>query len=84
MVDKEPMDSRVHNIDKVKHSGQVFTPDYLVGNILDCSEYSGQRILRRHVIDNSCGDGAFICVFVIIHSAAGTWKYTSTISWERS
>ena len=58
------MDSRVHNIDKVKHSGQVFTPDYLVGNILDCSEYSGQRILRRHVIDNSCGDGAFICVFV--------------------
>ena len=64
MVDKDPMDSRIHNIDKVKHSGQVFTPDYLVGNILDCSEYAGQRILRKHVIDNSCGDGAFMCAFV--------------------
>ena len=45
----------------VKYSGQVFTPDYLVSNILDYSGYTGEAILRKHVIDNSCGDGAFLC-----------------------
>lgn len=46
---------------KVKHSGQVFTPDYLVNEILDCAGYAGLPVLRKHVIDNSCGDGAFLC-----------------------
>ncbi len=50
---------------KVKHSGQVFTPDYLVDNILDCAGYVGSDVLRRHVVDNSCGDGAFMCAFVV-------------------
>lgn len=48
----------------VKHSGQVFTPDYLVTFILDEAGYRGQGILRRHCIDNSCGDGAFLCEIV--------------------
>ncbi len=49
---------------KIKHSGQVFTPDYLVDNILDCAGYVGVNVLQRHVVDNSCGDGAFMCAFV--------------------
>lgn len=49
---------------KVKHSGQVFTPDFLVENILDYAGYSSGGILCRHIIDNSCGDGAFICTIV--------------------
>lgn len=49
---------------KIKHSGQVFTPDYLARNILDCAGYGGGNVLRRHVVDNSCGDGAFMCAFV--------------------
>lgn len=48
----------------IKHSGQVFTPDYLVKNILDESGYTGSEILRKHCIDNSCGDGAFLCEIV--------------------
>lgn len=48
----------------VKHSGQVFTPDYLVEQILDFAGYKGPEILRRHVMDNSCGDGAFLCAVV--------------------
>ena len=48
----------------IKHSGQVFTPDYLVANILDEAGYSGRDILRKHSIDNSCGDGAFLCEMV--------------------
>lgn len=45
----------------VKHSGQVFTPDFLVISILDYAGYVSSNILQKHVIDNSCGDGAFLC-----------------------
>lgn len=45
----------------IKHSGQVFTPDFLVFSILDYVGYVSGKILRKHVIDNSCGDGAFLC-----------------------
>lgn len=45
---------------KIKHHGKVFTPDYLVNIILDRGHYNGCNILRKHVIDNSCGDGQFM------------------------
>lgn len=45
----------------IKRSGQVFTPDYLVNLILDEAGYLGDAILSKHCIDNSCGDGAFLC-----------------------
>ena len=48
-----------------KHSGQVFTPEYLVSDILDyCGYVESPSILRKHVIDNSCGEGAFLCEVV--------------------
>ena len=50
--------------DLKKISGQVFTPDYLVNLILDEAGYSGVSILQKHCIDNSCGDGAFLCEIV--------------------
>lgn len=44
-----------------KHKGQVFTPDYLVKNILDlCGYAETSAIIDKHIIDNSCGDGAFL------------------------
>ena len=49
---------------KSKQIGQVFTPRYLVENILNYCDYMGKQILRKHVIDNSCGDGAFLTVVV--------------------
>ena len=45
---------------KTKHIGQIFTPDYIVISILDYCEYNGNDILDKHIIDNSCGDGAFL------------------------
>lgn len=47
-------------INSIKHSGQVFTPNNIVKLILDYSEYFGPSILNKHIIDNSCGDGAFL------------------------
>lgn len=49
---------------KIKRGGQVFTPNYLVEHILDFADYRGEHVLRRHIMDNSCGDGAFLCAIV--------------------
>lgn len=48
----------------IKHSGQVFTPAYLVNLILDEAGYKGVDILQKHCMENSCGDGAFLCEIV--------------------
>ncbi len=46
--------------DKVKKSGQVYTPRRIVDEMLDYAGYGGPAIIGRHVMDNSCGDGAFL------------------------
>ena len=48
----------------IKYSGQVYTPDYIVANILDEIGYTGDNILQKHCIDNSCDDGAFLCEII--------------------
>lgn len=45
---------------KVKHNGKIYTPDYLVELILDQGHYTIGNINKKHVIDNSCGDGQFM------------------------
>lgn len=49
---------------KKKAEGQVFTPLYLVCDILNVAGYKGKNILKKQIIDNSCGDGAFLCEIV--------------------
>lgn len=49
---------------KTKKIGQVFTPEYLVENMLDYVGYIGSNIIGKHIIDNSCGDGAFLKLIV--------------------
>lgn len=51
----------MHTVNLIKNSGQVFTPDFWVVKMLDLCGYCGGGILQKHVIDNSCGDGAFLC-----------------------
>lgn len=48
----------------VKNHGRVYTPQWLVGTILNFGKYNGPLIVGKHVIDNSCGDGAFLCEIV--------------------
>ena len=40
--------------------GVVYTPAHVVKRMLENAGYMGAGILNRHVIDNSCGDGAFL------------------------
>lgn len=49
----------------IKSNGQVFTPKYIVNEMLDlCGYKHGKKILRKHIMDNSCGDGAILCEIV--------------------
>ena len=43
-----------------KSVGRVYTPPHVVVNILNLCGYNGTKILGKHIIDNSCGDGAFL------------------------
>ena len=47
-----------------KEHGRFYTPEFIVNSILDLSGYYGSEILKKHAIDNSCGDGAFLCQIV--------------------
>lgn len=47
-----------------KRNGRFYTPEFIVNNVLDLSSYHGQTILKKHAIDNSCGDGAFLVAIV--------------------
>ncbi len=44
----------------VKNYGRVYTPEYLVSLMLDFGGYISSATNKKHVIDNSCGDGAFL------------------------
>lgn len=47
-------------MNKVKKTGEVFTPLSIVKLMLDNIGYQGKGILHKHIIDNSAGQGAFI------------------------
>lgn len=46
---------------KNKLEGKVYTPPKIVTHILNLANYNGDNILKKHIIDNSCGDGRFLC-----------------------
>jgi hypothetical protein len=49
---------------KHKTLGQVFTPQWIVAEILDMIGYNGASILDKYIMEPSCGDGAFLCEIV--------------------
>jgi len=49
---------KTDNIEKL--TGRFYTPEFMVKNILDLSGYYDKNIEKKHIIDNSCGDGAFL------------------------
>ena len=49
---------------KHKTLGQVFTPDWIVKEILNSVKFTGLNILNKKIIDPACGDGAFLKIIV--------------------
>jgi len=55
----------LETLDKVKNNGKVYTPAPIVRLMLDyCGYVQGRYIKKKHVIDNSCGDGQILCEVV--------------------
>lgn len=42
------------------HNEQVFTPEHVVDTMFEELEYKGNNIRKKHIIDNSCGNGAIL------------------------
>ena len=49
---------------QVKNKGQVITPKNIIKDILELSDYKGEKILKKHVMENSCANGAFLIEIV--------------------
>ncbi|MDO4783428.1 MAG: Eco57I restriction-modification methylase domain-containing protein [Capnocytophaga felis] len=49
---------------KSKILGQVYTPKWIVNEILNEIGYLGQSVLDKYILEPSCGDGAFLCEIV--------------------
>lgn len=49
---------------KIKHMGKIYTPDYLVEIILNQCKYKEGFINKKHVMENSCGNGQFLVCIV--------------------
>ena len=69
-----------------KANGRIYTPGYIVENILDLCGYRGDSIIGKQIIDNSCGDGAFLVEVVrrycdmALHSGFSVAKIASDLS----
>jgi adenine-specific DNA-methyltransferase len=56
---------------KHKTLGQVYTPDWIIDEILDLVNYNSNEILTRYILEPSCGDGAFLKKIVARYIAQG-------------
>lgn len=52
----------MHSLQKSK--GQFFSPPEIVNQMLDLCQFNQQKILKQKIMDNSCGDGAFLKIIV--------------------
>lgn len=60
--------------DKKKYLGQVFTPDWIVREILDRLDYRGASILYKYVFEPGCGTGNFLYEIVQRYICAAEMK----------
>jgi adenine-specific DNA-methyltransferase len=65
------MKQTASTLSKKKLNGRIYTPEYIVDSILNLCGYRGREIIGRHIIDNSCGDGAFLVEAVRRYCEAG-------------
>lgn len=58
---------------------QVFTPEVIVDKMLDIAGYKGKKILKKYVLENSCGEGNILTKIVERYiKAAKRQKYLNS------
>ncbi len=64
----------------IKHKtlGQVFTPEWIVNEILDLVNYSNTEILTKYILEPACGNGAFLKEIVKRYIKEGRNKNLTT------
>ena len=70
-------------LNKIKNLGQIYTPEHIVKDMLNILDYQGEKILQKHIIDNSCGDGAFLKIIVERYIKEYKKKYGNLIGIEK-
>lgn len=68
---------------KTKNLGQIYTPEHIVKDMLNILDYQGEKILQKHIIDNSCGDGAFLKIIVERYINEYKKKYGNLVGVEK-
>lgn len=73
-------------IDKIKNNGEVFTPQNVVEDMLLMIGYKipfkvedTKNVLKKHIIDSSCGDGAFLKRIVIRYISNFIFLFKNTV-----
>ena len=46
------------------HNEKIFTPEHVTNIMFEELEYKGDKIRKKHIIDNSCGNGAILKMIV--------------------
>lgn len=46
------------------HNEQIFTPEHVVYTMFEELEYKDDKVRKKHIIDNSCGNGAILKLIV--------------------
>jgi adenine-specific DNA-methyltransferase len=49
---------------RIKNMGGIYTPKHIANYMLDLIGYNNTAILNKRIMENSCGDGAFLCEIV--------------------
>jgi adenine-specific DNA-methyltransferase len=75
------MEPKVNDNNNIKNLGQVSTPDIIVEFMLDAIGYEGETVLDKHILDNSCGEGAFLKIIVKRYIEAAKEK---NFSWQET
>ena len=65
---------------KHKTLGQVYTPNWIVSEILDSVGYNNDTILDKYILEPSCGDGVFLIEIVSRYINIG---FTNNLSKEQ-
>ena len=80
LIKNKAIQSIMNATDKVKNLGQIYTPNNIVCDMLNIANYNGVEILQKHIMDNSCGNGAFLVEIVARYICAYKQKHNQIVN----
>ena len=66
-------------MNKIKERGKIYTPKNIVDLLLRMADYNGEKILEKHIMDNSCGVGNILLPIIEKYCKVFLNKYSDTV-----